>query len=128
MNFDGMNTSELLNRIPQDVESNQWEMKSGQMLQKSKRGELKKMLGKQVSGFANSGGGNIVIGVSDDRQIEECEQQRGNQSMKDYLAVEVEQSVAHTLQDFRVFRIEDAGNSHNSVYRRQPCRSTSVQF
>lgn len=117
MNFNGMKTDELLACIPQDDENDQWELKGAQLLEPSNTTALKNMLGKQVSGFANSGGGQIIIGIDEtDRAIQNCELTRGRQSMKDFLANEVYQCVSNPLSDFRVFRIEESGAPGNSIY------------
>jgi len=71
---------------------------------------------KQVSAFANSGGWNLVLGLSDDKEIEPCEQLVGRQPMKDYLATVVEQSVEYPLQDFRVHRIPLTKDPQKSIF------------
>lgn len=110
-------TDQLLQHIPA-AEDDRWEFKSAAFLESNKGQELSKVLSKQVSAFSNSGGGNLVFGVTDnsDRDIEPCAQLVGRQSMKDYLATMVEQSVEYPLQDFRVHRIPLTSNDSESIF------------
>ncbi len=105
MNFESFTTEELLAALPPGNEDSLWELKSAEVLLPAKRGEFRRELGKQVSAFANSGGGYLVIGASNDRQIEPCEQIVGRQPMRDHLATMVEQSVEYPIRHFKVHRI-----------------------
>lgn len=115
MDFGSFTTDDLLAALP-PAEDDLWELKSAVLLEKQRRGELKKELGKQVSAFANSGGGNLVFGVSDARELETCEQSVGRQSMKDFLATMVEQSVEYPIRCFQVYRIPFKNDPDNSVF------------
>lgn len=115
MDFATMATDELLITMPQD-EDDRWEVKSAALLDPSKKSELKKEIGKQVSAFANSGGGYLVLGVNNDRQLEPCEQRVGRQPMKDYLSTMVEQSVEYPIRHFRIHRVPFTGDSSKSVF------------
>ncbi len=101
--MNAMTTDDLLAMIPQDEDRN-WEFKSAAiLLDKSK---LKQELSKQVSAFANSGGGYILIGFNEDtKDFEPCAELQGRQSMKDYLSTLVETSVAFEIQAYSVDRI-----------------------
>ena len=115
MDFTNASTAELLNALP-PAEDDRWEWKGADLLG-PKRGELRTYLGKQVSAFANSGGGFLVLGLNDKtKQIEPCEQQVGRQPMKDYLATIVEQSVEPPIQRFTVHRIPMTANPSESVF------------
>ena len=89
--------------------------KARRFLERSNKNEFLKELSKQVSAFANSGGGNIVFGLSDSKSVEPCEQTVGRQPMKDYLATTVEQSVEYPLRHFKVHRIPVTGDDFKSV-------------
>jgi len=108
-------TDDLLQLLP-PAEDNRWEFKGAKILLKDNKTNLLNELSKQVSAFANSGGGNLVLGLSDDKEIEPCEQLVGRQPMKDYLATVVEQSVEYPLQDFRVHRIPLTNDHSKSVF------------
>ncbi len=108
-------TDDLLQFIP-PAEDDRWEFKGAKLLETSSKNELLKVLSKQVSAFANSGGGNLVLGLSDSRVIEPCEQFVGRQPMKDYLATMVEQSVEYPLRHFKVHRIPCTGDDSKSVF------------
>lgn len=109
-----MTTDELLAILPPD-EDNRWELKSANIL--ASKGELKKELGKQMSAFANSGGGCLVIGFADKtRQVQACEEKIGRQSMKDFLSTMVEQSVEYPLQSYSVHRIPFTSEPTHSVF------------
>lgn len=115
MDFTTFTTDDLLATMPV-TEDDRWEVKSASLLDPSKKNELKKELGKQTSAFANSGGGNLVLGISNDRKIEPCEQKVGRQPMKDFLSTMVEQSVEYPIRHFRVHRIPFTGDPSNSVF------------
>ena len=105
MDFQNRTAEEILALLPPD-EDDRWELKSATYLEPAKKGELKKELGKQVSAFANTGGGCIIFGVSDDtRQLEPCTDKVGRQSMVDFLSNLVEQSVEYPISKFQVYRI-----------------------
>ncbi|TWU54902.1 Divergent AAA domain protein [Rubripirellula tenax] len=108
-------TDDLLQSIP-PAEDDRWEFKSATLLEASSKNEFLKVLSKQVSAFANSGGGNLVFGLSDRKSVEPCEQTVGNQPMKDYLATMVEQSVEYPLRHFRIHRIPLTGDNTNSIF------------
>ena len=109
MEFENLTTDLLLAALPIDREDDRWELKSAQYLDPSKRGELKKELGKQVSAFANSGGGYLVFGLSNDRKLEACDVTVGRQPMKDFLGTMVEQSVEYALDVCDYAYIMDEG-------------------
>ena len=115
MDLDKMTAEELLDKLPPD-EDDRWEFKSKSFLDPKNKGDLRKELGKQVSAFANSGGGNLVFGVSKTRQIEHCEQQVGRETMKDYLATMVEQCVEQPIRHFRVHRIPLTDDATQSLF------------
>lgn len=116
MNFADATTDDLLNALPADRENDRWELKNAELLTKAQRRELKTELGKQVSAFANSGGGYLVFGISNGGQIEPCEQLVGRQPMKDFLSVMVEQSVEYPIRHFRIHRIPLASDASQSVF------------
>ncbi len=115
MDWANITTDDLLQNIPL-AEDDRWEFKSAALLKPSSKNELLKVLSKQISAFANSGGGNLVFGLSDSRGIEPCEQRVGRQPMKDFLATMVEQSVEYPLRQFKVHRIPFTGDDSNSMF------------
>lgn len=111
------NATELLNIIPTN-ETREWECKSAQSLEKS---QLKKVLGKQVSAFANSGGGYLVFGVSrptvlDPWSLEACPVVVGRTAMEDYLSQMVSQSVSDTIRGFHVHPLDFDENDKRRIY------------
>ncbi len=115
MDFATMATDGLLTTMPQG-EDDRWEVKSVSLLDPSKKNDLKKELGKQVSAFANSGGGNLILGISNGGKLEPCPENVGRQVMKDYLSTMVEQSVEYPIRHFRVHRIPFTGDPSKSVF------------
>lgn len=113
LNFAGMTTDDLLAALPAS-EDNRWEFKGAAVLESKEH--LKRVLGKQVSAFSNSGGGYLVIGVSDDRQIEPCPSRNGKQSMKDFLSTMVWQSVDYPLQAFKIHPVPVANKQDKFVF------------
>ncbi len=107
-------TDELAARIPPDEDRN-WEFKAAILLQDKTK--LKHEISKQVSAFANSGGGHILIGFNEDtNSFEPCEELHGRQSMKDYLSTLVETSVAFEIRAYSVERIAFTGDASKAVF------------
>jgi len=116
MDFQNTTTDDLLAALPVGDEDDRWELKSAAYLDPQRRGDLKKELGKQVSAFANSGGGNLVFGISTTRQIEPCPSTVGRQTMKDFLATLVEQSVEYPIRDFRIHPVAISSDRTQFIY------------
>ncbi|QDU25802.1 Divergent AAA domain protein [Anatilimnocola aggregata] len=121
MDFDKLTTDQLLELIPtqqqdQTREDDRWECKSGIYLAPAKKNELKKELGKQVSAFANSGGGFLLFGLSKERVWEPCVDTVGREPMSDVLDRLVEQSVDQPIRSFRVYRIPFTGDKSKGAY------------
>lgn len=104
-----IDSEQLLAMIP-DNEDNRWEYKAVGLLEDENK--FKSKLGKQVSAFANSLGGFIILGVKDDRSVgQPFPDQKGETRMKDWLAKVVSYSVESPLQDFQVHRVPITGQS-----------------
>jgi hypothetical protein len=116
MNFSALTSDELIALLPAGNEDSLWELKAADVVSSAKRGEFRRELGKQVSAFANSGGGNLVIGISNDRKVQPCEKTVGRQPMKDYLASMVEQSVEYPIRHFRVHPIPVTGQPEENIF------------
>lgn len=117
MNLDSMTTDELKTHFPQD-EDNKWEFKSADLLTKDQRNnQLRTVLGKQISAFANSGGGYLVFGVEDGtRKLEPCDQSVGGQSMKDFLSNKVSTAVDKPIGGFHIHRIPFTNAPTQAIY------------
>ena len=82
-----------------------FDRKSGTLF--SDEGNLRRTLGKALSAFANSGGGNIVLGVDDSGRIDGVsELYKGRQRTREWLERVIPHLVAVPLQDFRVHEVE----------------------
>jgi hypothetical protein len=103
MDLDKITTDELMGFI--SGETDKWEFKGAELLDPKNKHDLKVKIGEQVSGFANSGGGFIVLGIDRDKNWQECPPTVGRQTMKDYLAQLVEQSVDYPIRSFRVHQV-----------------------
>lgn len=116
LDFSKLTAEELLDRIPEE-EDRRWEFKAGEFLSKDKRSEFRTELGKQVSAFANSGGGYFVVGISKEGQLAPTDQlKEGGQSMTDWLAQRTEQSVDPWIRDFHVHKLPLATDETKAVY------------
>ncbi len=111
-----MTTADLLAVLPAKNEDDRWELKSATYLQPDKKSDFKKELAKQVSAFANSGGGYLVFGISNDRQLEPCTDVVGRQSMGDFLSTMTEQSVEQPIRHFRTHSIPFSDDSSKHLY------------
>lgn len=116
MDFGKSTTDDLLALLPAGNENDRWELKSAELLSPHKRGDLRKELGKQVSAFANSGGGCLVFGISKSGQLEPCEEVVGRQLMKDHLSTLVELCVEYPIRHFRVHRVPFSEDPQKSVF------------
>ncbi len=106
-------TDDLLLVLP-PAEDDKWEFKSAKKLTDV---DIDAELGKQVSAFANTGGGNLVFGIADKtRQIEPCIKKIGRQPTMDWLVTKVQNSVSYSLQDFKVYEIPISGNAGESIF------------
>ena len=114
MDFRSVTAEQLLDALPNTGEDDKWELKSATYLNEKVR--LKKELGKQVSAFANSGGGYLVFGVSDDRQLEPCAMVKGRQPMEDFLSALVEQSVEYPIRHFRIHKVHFQDDKQKVVF------------
>ena len=115
MDFTNLSAEEALAICP-DYEDDRWEYKAASLLEPRNRSEFKKELGKQVSAFANSGGGNLVFGIGEPRVLQACLERVGRQPMQDYLATMVEQSVEHPIRCFQIFRIPFMDSRNGSIF------------
>ena len=116
MDLSTFTTDKLLASLPPDGEDDRWELKRADIL--NNKTALKKELGKQVSAFANSGGGYLVIGI-DEKDLQNpqpCEQYVGRQPMRDYLSALTEQSVEYPIRHFKVHRIPFADDGEKSIF------------
>lgn len=102
MRFEQMSAKELFDYVTQFDEGKDWEFKGADFLEKDKH-ELRKELGKQVSAFANTGGGCIILGIHQNKANNQYTMQpipltcKGH-PMQDYLAAQVEQAVDYPVQ------------------------------
>ncbi len=115
MDFNKATTDEILAALPRNDEDDRWELKDARKL--DEKGELKKVLGKQVSAFANSGGGYLVFGISKEgRHLQPCPKLQVRQSTKDYLATLVELSVEYPIRHFNVYEIPFTDDGSKSIF------------
>ena len=69
-------------------------------------------LAKALSAFANSGGGHLIIGVTDDGVIDGVpETVIGRARTKDWIEQKIPRLLAYPLQDFRVHEVEPSASS-----------------
>ena len=79
------------------------EFKGGQIFED--RGSLLGSLAKQVSAFANSGGGVIVLGVDNDRNVDGVPALQGRTSTREWLEQTIPTLVVYTLREYRVHQV-----------------------
>lgn len=115
MDFKSATAEDVLAAIPLD-EDDRWEIKSAMLLDPKKKSELIGEIGKQTSAFGNSGGGNLVFGISKTRDLEECPALAGTTSMKDHLTNLIEQHVEYPMRHFRVHPCPFAKDKEKRIY------------
>ena len=89
-------------------EHDYFDRKSGKLLLKS---DFRHDLAKALSAFANSGGGHLILGVSDDGKFDGVEPSKGNTPTREWLEQIIPQLLDNSLEDFRVHEIEPSSPS-----------------
>lgn len=115
IDWETVSAEEFATSVPVE-ENNLYEWKSGAIVDGTTK--FRKELGTQVSAFANSGGGYIVLGVKNDRTIDGVspENDRDRPTRKEWLVGKVMHSVAYPVSGFEVHRLPIAGEVSNAVY------------
>lgn len=116
-----MKAEDLLDVLPAGTESHKWEMKKALWLSSDginpNKEKLKEDLGKQVSAFANTSGGNLVIGFDGKtRELEPCLATVGREPMQTYLGKAIESSVEFRLNGYEVHPLEFRDQPGSYVY------------
>ncbi len=117
MNLNNATAESLLAELVDTGECRKWEFKDARAL----KDNFKLSLARQVSAFANSGGGHIALGVrevvkGEQYETDEVPQLQGTTPMKDWLARMVSTSVSYPLQEFSIHRIPFADDSQKSIF------------
>ena len=73
--------------------------------------KLRNALGKAISAFANSGGGHLILGVTDSGDFDGVPLKIGKTSSREWLEQKVCHLVDHPLSDYRVHDVERADDS-----------------
>ena len=115
-NFARMMADDLLEIIPA-TETTEWEFKSAEVFDRARFGEFKKQkLGSIVSSFANSGGGNLLLGKDDGTKVfRPVPTHEGRTVMEDHLSLVISQSVVPHYRNFGIHRVPISGKSGESV-------------
>lgn len=103
-------TEEDINELS-EAEQDYFERKSGQLFDENK-GAFLDTLAKAVSAFANSGGGHLLLGVTDDGMFDGLPPTIGRASIKDWLEQKIPYLVDYPISNFRVhtaIRSDDSG-------------------
>ncbi len=98
-------TEDLFLSLP--AEDNRYEWKLGKVESLRDQNELRNKLGKELGAFANSFGGTLFVGISDDRDIVGVDTIfAGRQSFKEWLENVIPSLTEMRLQAFRVTPVE----------------------
>lgn len=99
-------TEEQITELPTG-EHDYFERKSGKLFDVSDRNSLLDTLAKAASAFANSGGGHLIVGVTDAGEINGAPRiWSGRTTTRDWLEQKVPQLLDYRLNDFRVHVVE----------------------
>lgn len=86
-----------------------FDRKSGKIISKP---SFEDDLAKALSAFANSGGGHLILGVTDNGVIDGLpETIKGRVRTKDWIEQKIPQLLTYPLQDFRVHEVEPSVSS-----------------
>ena len=91
-----------------DGEHDYFDRKSGQILSSDR---FRQQLSKVLSAFANSGGGHLLIGVSDDGAFDGVDPIRGRTPTRQWLEQVIPELLKYSLKDFRVHEVEPSAPS-----------------
>jgi Putative DNA-binding domain len=93
-------------------EHDYFERKSGRLFDPNDRNALLDALAKAASAFANSGGGHLILGVSDTSEIDGVPHTlSGRTTTRDWLEQKIPPLLDYRLNDFRAHVVEGAGSS-----------------
>ncbi|MGY2983385.1 AlbA family DNA-binding domain-containing protein [Bradyrhizobium sp. USDA 4508] len=99
-------TEEQVTELPTG-EHDYFERKSGKLFDVSDRNSLLDTLAKAASAFANSGGGHLILGVTDAGELNGAPRiWSGRTTTRDWLEQKVPQLLDYRLNDFRVHVVE----------------------
>lgn len=129
MDFSAYTPETLLEYLETTGENRRWEFKGRRALSEN----FQQVIAPEVSAFANSGGGNIVLGISEISKDEKVEGQskkrrvysysidgwddsKGHQKMMDYLNGVVSTCVNPHLQEFSVHRIAPETSTKEPIF------------
>lgn len=84
-------------------EHDYFERKGGDLLTDS---GYREKIAQALSAFANSGGGQLIIGVRDDLSIDGVPETRGRTRTRDWIEQLIPNLLIYALQDFRVHEVE----------------------
>jgi hypothetical protein len=99
-------TEEQVTELPTG-EHDYFERKSGKLFDASDRNSLLDTLAKAASAFANSGGGHLILGVTDAGELNGAPRiWSGRTTTRDWLEQKVPQLLDYRLNDFRVHVVE----------------------
>jgi len=99
-------TEEQITELPTG-EHDYFERKSGKLFDVSDRNSLLDTLAKAASAFANSGGGHLIMGVTDAGEFNGAPRiWSGRTTTRDWLEQKVPQLLDYRLNDFRVHVVE----------------------
>lgn len=110
--FEGMTAERFLETVPFDEDA-RYEWKADLIIENKQRFDME--LGKQVSAFANSSGGYIVLGVANDRSLRMLSTERKRPTLKEWLVGKVNRSVDYPIKDFSVHVLPSALEENKAV-------------
>jgi hypothetical protein len=90
--------SEVL-ALPPGQEHDYFDRKSGALITKDK---FREDLAKDLSAFANSGGGHLILGMCDDGKFDGVAAKQGRTSTREWIEQITPDLLVYSLQDFRV--------------------------
>jgi hypothetical protein len=97
-------------------EDDRFEWKLGRTFSQSDENNFRKKLGQELGAFANSFGGTLFVGVSDDKKIVGVPKiWRGRQSTKEWLENVIPTLFELRLQHFRVTEMELCDETQNDI-------------
>lgn len=120
MDLSAIDTTDDLLPYLKERETNKYEFKT--LADISDNTKLNGILGKQISAFANSGGGYLILGIVDEKrssdgtiQFQACPKLEGTTSYKDYLSLKINSCVEYPLSDYQIRAIR-ISHSDDVIY------------
>ena len=116
IDFTNLTVESLRDLLPKD-ETADWEWKSAQLFEPSKREDFDKKLSRALSAFANTGGGYYILGLEDStKEARKCPDKIGRATTTSWLDQKIGELTSFPIQGVKIHRVPFSGNLAEAIY------------